>query len=524
MAPDLFQDSVKATLLSLIIFCCQTAGAAVDSVNIKVTIDRGQDFGQSFGSLFEATSNNGQLVIGAGFQNAYNTRYRADRHALQFFVRPKNGKRKFTIKELPRPNNTHTGAYLFGRDGEIYSTEGGLKSWRPKLKEWQAIGGPGGKHETMRIGNGLLAFGSSNVTFNGKTILGPPQKGSYQLFFYANGHLCFYHVHRNGKGYRHYIDEEDGFSRLYACPWTPKEPKVDLSKAIALRLPVVGETTFAWGQLSDQIVTGSNIGGFYVFENNRWRMILKPSLEYSYQLYSSLAFHDRLLMGQYPTGRVFAYDGTKITDLKGWPPVPPNVSKSAREAQTTAVYGGELMVGVWPWGELWRHNPDSRQWTFMRRMYDHPAPSTRIVHPYDVENHDHSPRNLWGQRVTSLVANGPTLFIATSAKSPFKWEPKKFPFLAPDKWRSYGKVYQLTMSGHLSIPTRWTKGPTTFVFVLNGPKVTVLQDGKHLATTQLAGSLSKELVKTKSFKDIKWGKGIYGPFGGIAIKGNINGR
>ena len=126
MAPDLFQDSVKATLLSLIIFFCQTAGAAVDSVNIKATIDRGQDLGQSFGSLFEVTSNNGQLVIGAGFQNAYNTRYRADRHALQFFVRPKNGKRKFTIKELPRPNNTHTGAYLFGRDGEIYSTEGGL--------------------------------------------------------------------------------------------------------------------------------------------------------------------------------------------------------------------------------------------------------------------------------------------------------------------------------------------------------------------------------------------------------------
>ena len=528
--PNQAEDKMNARIafcfFLLFLFFSSTPVKSADAKPSKiiVTINRGQDLGQSFGSLFEAISNDGQLVIGAGFQNAYNTRYRADRHALQFFIRSKDGKRKFTVKELPRPNNTLTGAYLFGRDGEIYSTEGGLKSWRPKLKEWQAIGGPGGKHETMRIGNGLLAFGSSNVTFNGKTILGPPQKGSYQLFFYANGHLCFYHVHRNGKGYRHYIDEEDGFSRLYACPWTPKEPKVDLSKAIALRLPVVGETTFAWGQLSDQIVTGSNIGGFYVFEKNRWRMILEPSLEYSYQLYSSLAFHDHLLMGQYPTGRVFAYDGTKITDLKGWPPVPANVSKSAREAQTTAVYGGELMVGVWPWGELWRHNPDSRQWTFMRRMYDHPAPSTRIVHPYDVENHDHSPRNLWGQRVTSLVANGPTLFIATSAKSPFKWEPKKFPFLAPDKWRSYGKVYQLTMSGHLSIPTRWTKGPTTFVFVLNGPKVTVLQDGKHLATTQLAGSLSKELVKTKSFKDIKWGKGIYGPFGGIAIKGNINGR
>ncbi len=496
--------------------------AGANPTKITVIINRGQDLGQSFGSLFEATSNDGQLIVGAGFQNAYNTRYRADRHALQFFIRSKDGKRKFTVKELPRPNNTLTGAYLFGRDGKIYSTEGGLKSWKPKLHEWQEVAGPGGKHETMRIGNGLLAFGSSNVTFNGKTLLGPPQKGSYQLFFYANGYLCFYHVHRNGKPYRHFLNEQDGFSRLYACPWTPKQPKVDLSKALTLRLPVVGETTFAWGQLDDQIVTGSNIGGFYVFENNQWRMILEPSLEYSYQLYSSLAFHDRLLMGQYPTGRVFAYDGKKITDLKGWPPVPAGVSKSAREAQTTAIYGGDLMVGVWPWGELWRHNPDSRQWTFMRRMFDHPAPSSQIVHPYDVENHDHSPRNLWGQRVTSLVSNGSDLFIATSSKAPFKWEPEKFPFLAPNKWKSYGKVYQLTMAGHLSAPTKWTEGPTTIEFMLNGSELAVLQDGKRLASTQLTGSLAQDLGKIKSFKNIKWGKGIYGPFGGTSMKGKIN--
>ena len=318
------------------------------------------------------------------------------------------------------------------------------------------------------------------------------------------------------------MDEKDGFSRLYACPWTPKQPKVDLSKAITLRLPVVGETTFAWGQLGDQIVTGSNIGGFYVFNDNRWRMILKPSLEYSYQLYSSLAFHDRLLMGQYPTGRVFAYDGKKITDLKGWPPVPAGVSKSAREAQTTIIYGGDLMVGVWPWGELWRHNPDSRQWTFMRRMFDHPDTSDKIVHPYDVENHDHSPRNLWGQRVTSLVANGPNLFIATSAKSPFKWDAKQFPFLAPDKWKSYGKVYRMSMPGHLAAPTKWTEGSTTLEFVLKGSELTILQDGKLLDTTKLTCSLAQQLGQVKSLKNIRWGKGICGPFGGTSIKGKIN--
>ena len=39
----------------------------------------------------------------------------------------------------------------------------------------------------MRVGNGILSFGDSQVTWNDKPILEPPSKGSYQLFFYANG-------------------------------------------------------------------------------------------------------------------------------------------------------------------------------------------------------------------------------------------------------------------------------------------------------------------------------------------------
>ena len=230
---------------------------------------------------------------------------------------------------------------------------------------------------------------------------------------------------------------------------------MDLSKAITLRLPVVGETTFAWGQLGKQIVTGSNIGGFYVFENGAWKMLLEPNLKVSYQLYSSLAFHDRLLMGQYPTGRVFQFDGQKITDQQGWPPVPRGVSGSAREAQTTAIYGGDLMVGVWPWGEVWRYNADTRAWTFMRRMFDHPRLSAKITHPYDVENQNDQPQNRWGQRVTSLVPSGPALFITTCAKSPYEWRPEKYPFLLPTKWKSYGKVFRATIPGHLSAPTKW---------------------------------------------------------------------
>ncbi len=494
-----------------------------EPTTITLTIDRGRDLGQSFGSLFEVTSDNGSLVLGAGFQNAYNTRYRADRHAVQFFIRPTSSNRQMVTEELPRPNNELTGSYLFGRDGVVYSTYGGLRKWDSNSRSWRATDGSGGTNEIMRVGDATLAFGDSSVTCDGRTILEPPSEGSYQLFFYANGHLCFYHVNRHDKPYHPYINDDDGFSRLYACPWTPEQPRVDLSAAATLRLPVVGETTFAWGQLGQQIVTGSNIGGFYVFDAGTWRMLLEPNLGVSYQLYSSLGFHDRLLMGQYPTGRVFEYDGKTITDQKGWPPVLTGVSGSAREAQTSVIYGGDLMVGVWPWGEVWRYNPDSQRWIFMQRMFDHPALSDQITHPYDVENTNNTPRNLWGQRVTSLIASGADLFISTSAKAPVEWMPKQYPFLMPEKWKSYGKVYRATMPGHLGAPTNWTDGPTTLEFLIRGSEIVIHQDGKRLATTTLPDYLAEQLGKA-TFSDVEWGDGVYGRYGGASIKGSINVR
>lgn len=494
------------------------------AVRFAVTVDRGADVGQAFGSLFEAASEDGSLVIGAGFQNAYNTRYRADRHAIQFFIRRTDGQRELMIERLPRPTDHLIGAYLFSRDGNVYSTYGGLKVWNPDAHRWMPLDDIGGTGESMRVGNGTLTFGDSRVSWNGRIILDPPDEGSYQLFYYANGWLCFYHVHRRDRPYRLYTSDGDGFSRLYACPWTPGDGPVDLSRAVTLRLPVVGETTFAWGQLGKQIVTGSNIGGFYVFEESSWRMLLEPRLGVSYQLYSSLAFNDRLLMGQYPTGRVFAYDGRQIADQPGWPPVLPGVAGHSREAQTTAIYGGDLFVGVWPWGEVWRYNPDSRQWIFARRMFDHPDLSDQITHPYDIENREHSPVNLWGQRVTSLVPSGSSLFIATSAKAPYEWQPNRFPFLAPDRWKSYGSVYRATMSGHVSAPTRWTSGATQLEFTVDQHKMTVHQDGQLIASRPLTGAVAGQFRKSGRFRRVSWGSGTYGPFGGQSLKGTLSPR
>jgi hypothetical protein len=494
--------------------------ADVRETKFSISIDRGADVGQSFGSLFEVVGDDGSLVIGAGFQNLYNTRLRADRHAVQFFVRPTDGNREFHVESLPRPNEL-CGTYLSGRDGVVRSTVGGVKAWNSVTKTWMDEAEVGGTQEAMRVGDGLLEFGDSTVKFNGKTILAPPERGEYLLFFYANGHLCFYHVDRGESGYRPFENDADGFSKLHAVPWTADEPQVDLAKAIVRTLPVVGETTFAWGQLSQQIITGSNIGGFYVFSDGQWQMLLEPNIKVSYQLYSTMTFHDRLLMGQYPTGRLFDYDGRIITDLAGWPPVLPGVSGSVREAQTTVIYGGDVLVGVWPWGELWRYSPDAKRWKLMQRMFDHPDLSDAIIHPYDVENVNHPVRNQWGQRVTSLVTNGDSLYVSTSAKDPCEWNPVQNPFLAPDKWKSYGSVYRLTMPGHLGASIAWTNGPTKLDFTIREAKLSIAQGGKQLATTVVPGQLGERLRHLSKLRPVQWGDGLYGKFSGNQLEGTV---
>lgn len=484
----------------------------------QVTVDRGPDLGQNFGSLFEVASQDGSLTIGAGFQNLYNSRSRADRHAVQFFVRSSEGEQTFDVEQLPRPN-TLCGNYLFSQDEVVHSTFGGVQTWDPSARLWRPKPAIGGTEESMRVGSGTLEFGDSSVRYAGRTILPKPARGSYQLFFYAEGHLCFYHVNRGDGPYRPYTDDADGFSKLYACPWTTEQREVDLTRARVFTLPVVGETTFAWGQFGRQIVTGSNIGGFYVFADDQWRKLLEPNIKVSYQLYSTMGFHDRLLMGQYPTGRLFEYDGLTIVDRPGWPPLLKGVSSSAREAQTTAIYGGEMFVGVWPWGELWRYNPDAKQWSLVQRMFNHPELSDAVIHPYDVENRGHDVSNLWGQRVTSLVTSGDGLYVSTSAKSPVEWQPERFPFLADEKWRSYGAVYRLTTPGHLGANTTWTIGPTVFEFEWKGDALSISQDGRQLAKKTVAGPLADKLRRLSELRPVQWGDGIYGKFTGRQLQG-----
>src|SRR5262245_29209255 len=157
----------------------------------------------------------------------------------------------------------------------------------------------------------------------------------------------------------------------------------------------------------------------------------------------------------------------------------PKVSPSARELQTLTIYRGDIYAGVWPWGEVWRYRTGTKRWEFVKRLFTHPEPTDRTVHPYEKETAALDPvGNLWGQRIASIVTVGDSLYVSTSSKGTPAYDPK-FTFLSDGKWKEYGMVYRYRLPGHLSAPLKWKEGPTRLEFIVEKNRLRILQDGKE---------------------------------------------
>ncbi|MGD9858292.1 MAG: hypothetical protein AB7U20_25405 [Planctomycetaceae bacterium] len=484
-------------------------------VTFSVEVDLGRDIGQSFGSLFEARNAAGRVVAGAGFQDVYNTRFRNGRHTVQFFIRPdkRTADDALTIERLPHPD-LDCGVYLFDLNEQIYAwtSVGGdsVRRWDEASHRWVSelpphAPGIRSGDGVMRLGKGQFTFARDTAKYDGRVILSPPADGGYHDFYYAQGHLFFYH-RKTGDG---------GFTHLYACPWTPDDQgPVDLSRAVVFDTPYDRETPFAWGQWQDQVLTVSNMGGIYVFENGQWRTVLAPDDKTSYQVYSILHWHDRLLLAQYPTGNVFEYQGAEPRRIENWPPRLPGVSPSARECQTLSIYCGDLLAGVWPWAELWRLDGNTSLWHSLGRMFTHPPLTDEFVHPYEPEATQLGlVLNHWGQRVTSMIPHGDALILSTSAKGTVEW-PDEYGFLSEEQRREYGAVLRLKMPGNLAAQIAWQDRPIRLDFTLRGRELSISQDGTTLAATTLPAEFTVDATQFA----VNWGAGTFGPLRGSLIR------
>ncbi len=496
---------ILASLVAL--FSPSLFAAGKDQLNVTLRVDLGGDVGQSFGTLWEATNADGRSLAGAGFLNAYNTQDRSDRRVLHVYVRTA-GEDKFTLEPLPRPT-TDAGTYLFGFDGRLFSKGRGgvddkLRVWMPEAGRWDAD--PKTVPFSVQVAGEVMAATGRRITYGGRTVLElAPDQGAIGEWYYAAGKLVVR---------RYHSETEPPINELIAFDWKPdlREP-LDLSRGARWPLSAPREFFYAFGPQDDRIVAASNLGGVHVFDGREWKTVRAPDGK-SFQIYATLNTAERLLLGQYPTGELFEFTGSELRRLPGQPPVMKGVSGSAREAQTLAIYGGDIYAGVWPWGEVWRQSGVDQSWRFMGRMFTHPEPTAKTTHPYEEETRQLGDvLNRWGQRVTSLVPLGDSLYLSTSAKGPNPYEPK-FTFLADNKHWEYGAVYRYRKPGCLAVPIVWKNGPTTLEFQITSRRIEVWQDDERLGATEW----DEEHPALLADLEVRSGAGVFGPFLGRRVE------
>lgn len=500
--------TTRALITSLLILTPTMAVLAsdVDSATestYTITLERGEDLGQNFGTLFEVRSPEGQALLGAGFLGAYNTFDRADRHVLHVFER---NEAPLTFEALPRVNDD-AGVYLFDRGGRLYArtaTDGVDKNVRvftEATKSWDPAAGI--NPEATPVADAFVTVSDREVRYKDQVILAwPENQGTLGRPYYGQGQLVLWN---------HFDREDSRTERFLAWKWRPgQSDPLSPAGGNALQLGKKGEFPYAMGQLRDDLLVTTNLGGVYRLREDRWQTLRSPDGK-SHQVYCALNVGDSLWLGHYPSGEVLEYDGNSLRPKAGFPPVMPGVSRDAREAQTLTLFGGDVYAGVWPWAELWRFPPNSGDWSLVRRMFSQPAVTTATTHPYEKETAARGAvLNQWGQRLTSLVSLGNDLLVSTSAKSSKPWSPE-FDFLDEAARKEYGRVYRMSRPGHVAAPLQWTEGSTRLQVVFGLKTIRVLQDGRLVGETSRATPSDRPPAATLQKGRLIPGRGLYGP-------------
>jgi hypothetical protein len=211
--------------------------------------------------------------------------------------------------------------------------------------------------------------------------------------------------------------------------------------------------------LEDTVLAVTNFGDALVFRNGAWcRMSQSDDDKYScdessnrilsqprgVQFYSSLLFEGRTLVGEWPTGRIYEFSGGQLFPSS----LTPNILKMGKpisknyEAQSMAMYCGDLFIGYWPTGEILRFDHRKRKWNHFARLFDHPEDSDLI--PYSIRPSDKFEPAFFGQRVTALVPYRDSLYAVTSNLRDWRGEKSFMENMAASQ---YGAVWKIRRPG-----------------------------------------------------------------------------
>ncbi|NNA89715.1 hypothetical protein [Pseudomonas gessardii] len=218
---------------------------------------------------------------------------------------------------------------------------------------------------------------------------------------------------------------------------------------------------YVFAKKEGAVISITNYGDALLFKDGNWCRMSMHDEVYSctdpeatpltaprkIQFYSSINYRGRVLLGEWPTGRLYEFDGKELKPSNMTPPEIAKLSdkRLGYEAQTMAEYCGDLFVGYWPKGEVWRYDHHAKEWQLFKRFFSEDKGETFIPHSDRVG--DAFDSSFFGQRVTAMVPYKDALYIATSNLNTWTSSKPAPATIDPSRVAEYGAIYKVTKPG-----------------------------------------------------------------------------
>lgn len=222
----------------------------------------------------------------------------------------------------------------------------------------------------------------------------------------------------------------------------------DVCRSISIQ---PGTWVYAYAATPDAAVAVTNFGDALIFRDGEWCRMEKtdetyrcvheakmPTKPRGFQFYSSIRYKGVTLMGEWPSGRLYLFDGKEI---RLWRNQPPHVGPDpiGYEAQSMAEYCGDLYVGYWPTGSIWRLH--SGEWSEIKLF-----PDAEEFIPLSARQPDDLDISFFGRRVTALLPWRGDLYATTSNLRGWEYG-QETSAVSPDIADLYGAVWRISRCG-----------------------------------------------------------------------------
>ena len=499
----------------------------------QANLTLGVDNGRALGTLFELVTKDGDLLAAAGFANGMQTTASNDGRMINFFVGG-NGDPESRFPALPaalaRPfgptelfsMTTYRGQLLAYR----YHRPGVVRTWDEARQAWVAFTHRATDDSSQRsirniqtVDNRLLVIYDDAIRYGNRVVslepLALPDLAIISMGLFAAGHMSLSVVDKDHLG--------ELRAGVAVCSWSPDDAVL---KGCRLNVHPTGPT----GTTLERLPSGLHVtsagalltyglqGDVFALEGGTWTAVREGLPSESWQAYSSLDAAADVVLGHYPSANLFSIGrnnrGREWSIAEQQPGVVPPNGVRRDELQSVMHFGGELLAGVWPWGEIFRGRRDG-DWNKFIEAFSRAGGEPDHRHPFEsvVGN------NCLGQRVFQILPWRNGFVFSTTLKNEDDECAKASAALTPAQLDEYGRVYYVERTNALACPFVWFGRASRLNFGLTDDnRLFVSQDGRQLCSATLSSDAmatrlqrSDNRLAVDALAVLSKASGLYGP-------------